>query len=292
MYACIHTCIHVTLVRIVLGSVHLWHASLLICDKTHSACATWLISHVWRDSCLMQSMACRVMSRQCSRRWGARMAILLCHISGVLQCAALCCRCCRVLQGVAAWGRTHGHLAVPHLRCDAVCCIVLQCVAVCCRVLQRIAVSRSVGEHACQLCSSARQKQKMPQVCCSVLQCVAVCPNVLQYVATLESLASGHFCRTLLRGFVAGLCCRDLLQVSFVALQKRPATCGTYRVCLGTHLFFFFFGKHVVRPSFYKYVQTTKKTWQRYQKLPIHMLLCTSEVRNFCTYVYISYEEI
>ena len=61
----------------------------------------------------------------------------------VLQCIAVRCSVCSVLQRVA--------VEYSVLQCVAVCCSALQCVAVCCSVLQRVAA------------------------CCSLLQCVAVC---------------------------------------------------------------------------------------------------------------------
>ena len=79
----------------------------------------------------------------------------------MLQCVAVCCRCCSVLQRVAA------------------CCSVLQCVVVC-------RTPQHDGSHApCPglrdlLCCSTLL---CVAVCCCVLQCGAVCCGVLQCAA-------------------------------------------------------------------------------------------------------------
>jgi len=100
---------------------------------------------------------------------------LQCVCCGVLQCVAVCCS---VLQCVAVnqWSSLPRYLAVAAMvYCDCVvlqcaCSSVLQCIAVCCSVLQCVAV------------------------CCSVLvlKCVAVCCNVSILVTSSVSGGSGN----------------------------------------------------------------------------------------------------
>jgi len=77
--------------------------------------------------------------------------------AGVLQCGAVCCSVCSVLQCVqcvseccSVFAKSRAQTGIGPRRtqrfgrCVAVCCSVLQCVAVRCSVLQCVAVRCSV----------------------------------------------------------------------------------------------------------------------------------------------------
>ena len=79
-------------------------------------------------------------------------------------------------SGVPTWN--------PVLRCDAVCCSVLQYVAVCSSMLQYVAVCCSVIRQGKQLNVSAMLLVYILGIlCCGVVLCVAMCCSVLQFVS-------------------------------------------------------------------------------------------------------------
>jgi len=75
------------------------------------------------------------------------------------------------------------------VKCDVMCCSVLQCVAVCCSVLQCVAVCCSsyyVQGNRCRVSRSSRYVAvvvSLVAVRCSALKGVAVCYSMVQGVA-------------------------------------------------------------------------------------------------------------